>query len=290
MKPFLKWVGGKTQIIDTVISTFPDEITNYHEPFVGGGSVLLGLLASDKVITGDINASDLNGNLIGLYKNIQNNVDETIEELRRIIRDSPDMGGTDVNRKAETYEEALGSPESYYFWIRKKFNDETNQSAAKSAMFLYLNKTCFRGIYREGPNGFNVPFGNYKRPSIFDEDHLRAVSELIRDVKFHHEPFNESLTRVTDGSFVYLDPPYAPETTSSFVSYTSDGFNIDQHNLLFDTCRSLPARFTMSNADVKLVRDAFPEPQYLTCVISCRRSINSKKPGSKTNEVLISTP
>jgi DNA adenine methylase len=294
VKPFMKWVGGKTQILEDVLAMFPAEMNSYYEPFLGGGSVLLGLLSYVKEgkirVTGKICASDLNSNLIGLYKNIQSNPEELIEELNEILGEFNSIEGTEVNRNAEDIEEALTSPESYYFWIRSRFNGlskEERTTPAGSAMLLFMNKTCFRGVYREGPKGFNVPFGNYKNPSVFEEEHIREVSELIQEVEFETCSYTESLSKVKKGDFVYLDPPYAPETGTSFVSYTADGFDLDNHKLLFRLCAEMPAKFLMSNAEVSLVKDAFPSPKYKTKIISCRRTINSKKPESKTNEVLI---
>jgi len=295
--PFMKWVGGKTQILDSVLKLFPKKIKNYYEPFLGGGSVLLGLLShiqhGNIEISGKIYASDLNSNLIGLYKNIQQYPDLIITEIKKLIDEFKSINGTSVNRKASTLEEAQTSPESYYYWIRSRFNaftkDERQQPNA-SAMLLFMNKTCFRGVYREGPNGFNVPFGNYKNPGILDEAHIRHVSELIKDVVFTHCSFTDALNGVEEGDFVYMDPPYAPETEKSFVSYTSNGFNLECHNTLFKICEKMNAekiKIVMSNAEVKLVRDAFPSPVYSTKIISCRRAINSKNPESKTNEVLI---
>ena len=297
VKPFIKWVGGKTQIIEDIINVFPSEINNYREPFLGGGSVLLAFLS--RVENGFIHlkkkvyASDKNPRLIWLYKNIQEEPEEVIKHLNKLIQQYNNCTGTIVNRKPTNIIEASTSQESWYYWVRQNYNtlnEDEGKSSKASAMFIFLNKTCFRGIYREGPNGFNVPFGNYKNPSIIDESHILQVSHLIKDVIFSCSSFEDALSVCHEGDFVYLDPPYAPETITSFVGYTIDGFDIEKHKCLFSLCQGLKNKniaFAMSNANVSLIRNNFPEDLYEYIVLLCKRAINAKKPGSKTHEVIL---
>jgi len=297
IKPPLKWVGGKTQILDQVLAVFPRTINNYIEPFLGGGSVLLGLLSlrqQDNIhVNGTIYASDSNPNTIGLYQNIQSRCDELIAALQDIVATYSTIQGTTVNRKAATLDEARTSRESYYYWTRSTFNAlsrEEKVSPRGSAMLLFLNKTCFRGVYREGPHGLNVPFEKQNQnQTIFDAAHLHTLSELIQGVQFICQGFEASMTIAERGDVVYLDPPYAPEKATSFVGYNADGFSGKQHQTLFDMTHRLNEKHVtviMSNADVPLVRQAFGAP-YHTQVISVRRAIHSKKPDARTNEVLI---
>lgn len=289
-KPVIKWVGGKTQIIDDVLKLFPEQIENYHEPFVGGGSVLFACLSKGHKISGKMYASDINPNLIGLYKNIQLQPDNFITEMHKIITEYNECVGDEVNRKPLSIEEAKTSRESYYYWSRSQFNaipKEQRMSMRASCLFLFLNKTCFRGVYREGPNGFNVPYGNYKNPCIIDDAHIREVSKLIKNVIFTVEHYETSIARVKDGDFIYLDPPYAPVNNTSFVKYNAGGFELSDHKNLFKCCSELKCNMLMSNANVELVRDAFPDSDFNTKIISCKRAIHSKNPNSKAEEVLI---
>lgn len=294
MKPLIKWVGGKTQLINKLIPKFPREFNNYHEVFLGGGSVLIALLESiknDEInISGRVYAYDFNKILIHLYKNIQTRH----EELYRKINVHKDiyraLTGVDVNRKPQNITEAKTSKESYYYWCRKVFNEIQDKTSIEcSALFLFLNKTCFRGVYREGPNGFNVPYGHYKKtPEIVNEKHLKDFKELIKDVHFECLDFTDTFPRFSEGDFIYLDPPYAPKKEGSFVGYNKKGFNLTHHESLFNLTKSLKEQnitFIMSNAEVKLVTDAFTD--YNTIVVEAKRTINSKNPGSKTNEVII---
>jgi len=297
VKPCLKWVGGKTQILSDVMALFPKEMQNYHEPFLGGGSVLLALLSLRQQgvlrVSGTIYASDLNPHLIAFYRNVQSDPEGLIAEVTRLADEMARCANTGVNRQASTLEEALTSSESYYYWLRSRFNQMSAQapSLTHSAMLLCLNKTCFRGVYREGPHGFNVPFGHYKHSRLLDADHIRTMSALLQGVVFAHASFEVSLSRVAPGDFVYLDPPYAPVNDTSFVSYTSDGFGLDHHRRLFGLCREWKEKKVMmllSNADVPLVQEAFPSPLFATRVVKCRRTIHCKQSAAaRTNEVLI---
>jgi DNA adenine methylase len=290
-KPFLKWLGGKTQIINNIISKLPKEMNNYHELFLGGGSVLLAVLSLQKqnkiVIKNKIYAYDINGVLMNVYKHIQNNKDELYKFINLYIKEYDSIKGTIVNRKPVSIEEAKTSKESYYYWIRKKYNNIDKNTIECSALFMFINKTCFRGMYREGPNGYNVPYGHYKKtPTIISEADLNYISDLIKDVEFKHSSFSDSIKNVKEGDFVYLDPPYAPKNANSFVGYVAGGFNLETHKLLFSEIKKLgKIKFVMSNAKVELVTDNFKE--YDCEDIIARRAINSKKPGSTTTEVII---
>ena len=295
-KPPLKWAGGKSQIIEYIVDVFPKNIENYHELFLGGGSVLLAVLSlqsQDKLkIKGNIYAYDINQNLINLYINIQTNKNELYDYIINYMNIYDSLDGNVINRKAKSIEEAQTSKESYYYWLRKEFNElcKTDINNIKtSALFLILNKLCFRGIYREGPNGFNVPFGHYKTtPVIIKKENLDQISELIRNVSFQCLDFRESIKKVKKGDFVYLDPPYVPENKKSFVGYTSEGFNLEMHNTLFDDIMNLDKnkiKFVMSNANVDFVKERFKD--YKCQTINARRAINSKKPESVTTEVII---
>ena len=296
-KPFLKWVGGKTQIVDKLIIKFPNEINNYHEIFLGGGSVLLTLLSyvnnGDIKINGNIYAYDLNEPLIYLYKNIQKDYNELYNEIQKIIIQFNSCGDGEINRKPKNINEAMISKENYYYWIRSEYNKLSlidKNTIIGSSMFIFLNKTCFRGIFRIGPNGFNVPYGHYKNPEIVNKEHLKEINNLIQDVIFECCDFNISLQNIKKNDFVYLDPPYVPEKKTSFVKYNENVFNIDTHINLFNLINKLTddnIKMILSNSDVSIVRENFTNEKYNIESILCKRTINSKKPSSKTQEVII---
>jgi DNA adenine methylase len=296
-KPIVKWVGGKTQILDTVIGLFPTQMHNYRELFVGGGSILLALLTYVKkgiiTITGSVYAYDVNEQLISLYKNIQTNHIQLYDKVQEFVKEYALANGLDVNRDPSTLVEAIISKENYYYWMRKQYNGLSiadKNSVMGSAMFVFLNKTCFRGVYREGPKGFNVPYGHYKNPEIINKDHLIEIHDLIKDVIFTSDDFASSSSEIVVGDFVYLDPPYAPETINSFVSYTKHGFDEDQHAKLFKLCDNLTdahINLLMNNSNVQLIKNHFLNIKYNNHILTCKRAINSKNPNAKTSEVII---
>jgi len=300
IKPILKWVGGKTQILDKLLSRFPKNIVNYHEPFLGGGSVLLGVLSAIKnneiILKEKVYAYDINEVLISMYKNIQNHPTVLLEEIQKIINGYnvlPENLPHLLPTQKKIIPNETESKEHYYYWKRLEYNNmtlEEKKLPKGSAYFIFLNKTCFRGIYREGPNGFNVPYGNYKNPEIISRDHLFKIHYLIQSVEFHPLDFTKSLKKINDkNDFVYLDPPYFPEKSTSFVGYTNAGFGLEQHQTLFNLCHSIPCNWIMSNSNVPIIYEyfSFPSSPYIIEKIMCKRSIHAKTPESKTNEVIV---
>ncbi len=275
LKTPLKWVGGKTQILDTVYRHFPAHPpTAYYEPFLGGGSVLIEFLQKNPAYTGPIHAGDANAHLINFFQTLQTSPHELCAALETL----------------KTAYNAAPNKETFYYECRTAFNSASLPPTTQAAHFLFLNKTCFRGLYRTGPHGFNVPYGNYKTPAIYDTAHLHAISALIQPVHFHHTPYSELLKDIPPGSFIYMDPPYVPVAKDSFVSYNKDGFGLEEHKALFARAAALVesgCNILMSNADTPLVREAFPVPQYMIETVECRRAINSKNPSATAMEVLV---
>ena len=278
--PFLKWVGGKTQSMDDLLEHFPIQIKGrYIEPFLGGGSVLFGVLKrysnGKKCIVNDIN-----GNLISLWKFVQSHPTEFHTQAKSIW----DEYASTENKEA------------HYYTLREEYNKTKHNfdSIRVAAIFLFLNKMGFRGMYRENRDGkFNIPFGNYKRtPTLLSRDEWCDISEQIRGVQFMNMDVTELITMldVNSNDVIYCDPPYAPETATSFVSYTKQHINGEFHSRLFTALHTLRRKgvsIGMSNAAVPLVLDAFPQTDWNITTIECRRAIHSKNPGSKTNEVII---
>lgn len=248
VKPFLKWAGGKGQLLKEIEQYYPFEnntITKYAEPFVGGGAVLFDILS--KFDLEKIYISDINAELINTYLIIRNNIAELLTLLSAYQREYIPL--ETENRKA------------YYLKKRERFNDlkmngKTNKDIEKAALMIFLNKTCFNGLYRVNKKGlFNVPMGAYKNPLICDEKNLCAVSDKLKNVEIICGDYKTSAEFIDENTFVYFDPPYRPITdTASFTSYTENLFNDDEQIELarfVDDMHRKGAKMVISNSDPK---------------------------------------
>lgn len=248
VKPFLKWAGGKGQLLLEIEKYYPFEdgrITKYAEPFVGGGAVLFDILS--KYDLEEVYISDINAELINTYRIIRDDIDELVAML--MIMQSEFVPMDTEHRK------------SYYMAKRERFNDlkvNGNESVniEKAALMVFLNKTCFNGLFRVNKKGlFNVPMGSYKKPMICDEENLRAVSEKLQSVKIVCGDYRESADFIDENTFVYFDPPYRPITdTASFTAYTETLFNDEEQIELakfVDDMHRKGAKIVISNSDPK---------------------------------------
>lgn len=289
LKPFVKWVGGKGQLISDLEKLLPtnDErvITKYCEPMVGGGALFFNILS--KYDFNELYISDINPELMNAYQVIKGNVGSLIKKLQEMQLLFLPM---DENGR-----------KFYYYSIRDKFNNtELNVETAvdKAAYFIFLNKTCFNGLYRVNRKGqFNVPMGAYKNPTICDEDNLQCISEALQNVTIVCGDYTLSKRFIDNETFVYIDPPYRPiSETSSFTSYNSDAFDDNEQIRLsrfIDEINSTGAKIVLSNSDPKNINpnDTFFDDLYKNFQIDrveAVRMINSKSEGrGKINELII---
>lgn len=268
-KPFLKWAGGKRKLLSKIQHYIPKDFSTYYEPFIGGGAVLFYLLPQKAII------SDVSEELVNVYRVIKNNVDELIEDLKK-----------HKNEKEYYYKTRALDREKGFANLSNIF---------KASRIIYLNKTCYNGLFRVNKNGyFNVPFGRYKNPDIVNEENLRSVSQYLNgnDIEILNADFEDALKDVKKGDFVYLDPPYHPlSETSSFTSYTNNGFNVNEQKRLKKVCdrlNKIGCKFLLSNSDSNLVMDLYKDYRETIEKVQVPRSINCKASGrGKINEVLI---
>lgn len=263
--PIIKWVGGKRQLMFELLKNMPKSYNRYFEPFIGGGALFFELQPQNGYI------SDMNEELINLYSVVRDDVYELIDDLN----------------KHEVSKE-------YFLKIRNLDRTEKYNSLSdvkKASRFIYLNRTCFNGMYRVNSQGqFNVPFGNYKNPRIVDAENLMNCSKLLKNTEICCADFSEILNKVQKGDFVYFDPPYVPlNETSSFTSYTKDGFDLDMQFKLREVCDALDSMgvmFMLSNSDTKLVNELYSS--YEIKKVFASRAINANPNGrGKITEVLV---
>jgi len=273
-KPFLKWAGGKTQLLDQFSRLYPHEFAAYHEPFVGSGAVYFHLrsLKMNGTLNGSMTQAyltDCNGELVNGYRIVQNSVDELILLLTKHKRKhSPD----------------------YYYKVRSQELDGLSD-VKRAARLIYLNKTCFNGLYRVNRNGqFNVPMGRYKNPAIFDEEKLRVVSQSLQTAHINYSSFKEVLNKATSGDFIYFDPPYHPlSKTSNFTSYTENNFGEQEQRELADAFRELDrkgCKVMLSNSSALFVWKLYEG--FKRVRVKAARLINSKaQKRGKISELVI---
>lgn len=287
-KPFVKWVGGKTQLLDEIRKYYPSQVDKYCEPFVGGGAVLFDVLA--KCHPNDILINDINGELINTYNQIKANCNGLIDLLAEL--------------QEKYWSSSLEENKALYLEKRERFNSlkvngNKKENLEKGALFIFLNKTCFNGLFRVNSKGlFNVPFNSAKKPLLCDEENLKACSRLLKKVKMSVGNYSQCKDFIDSKTFVYLDPPYRPLTeTAAFTSYNENGFGDKEQIELAKFIESISRRKALvvtSNSDPKNVceDDNFFDKLYQKFSIkrvSASRMINSnaKKRGA-INELLIS--
>lgn len=275
-KPFLKWAGGKGQLIAEIDARLPQglrtgEIDTYVEPFVGGGAVFFHIAQNYPIK--HFYLFDINQDLINCYNAIKERVEEIIGELKSL--------------EAKFQRKTPSKRKDFYYQIRTEFNDDRS-----SAKLIFLNKTCYNGLYRVNRNdGFNVPFGDYKNPKICDAENLKAASQVLQRAEIICGDFEKSAKHINDHTFVYFDPPYRPlSATASFTSYSKDSFSEEEQKRLARFCRQVSAKgakFLLSNSDRK---DGFFEEHYKGFNIErvkANRAINCKASGRGQIDELI---
>lgn len=255
-KPFVKWVGGKRSILNELIKRVPENFDDYHEPFMGGGALYFALQPQNAYL------SDINFHLVITYQAVRNDVDKLISYLKK-------------HEKNHCKE--------YYLKQRENLSKEKDPTKLAS-MFIYINKTCYNGLYRVNKSGgFNVPMGNYKNPNIVDEENLYNCSKVLKHADITQHGFEQ--TKIYKDDFYYLDPPYH----ETYSSYSGDGFGDDKHRELADFCREIDKKggyFMLSNSDTPFVRELYKGYNIETVSASRFVSCKSHQRG-KEDELLI---
>lgn len=289
-KPFLKWVGGKTQILHYIRNQLTGgNFDIYYEPFLGGGSVLLliiSMINAKQLALKKIIVSDINWQLICLYNSIKNEPSELMTKIDEIYINYKNAKVIEYEKRHKciltSLKEAIKKGKKYvYYYFRKKYNDIKTPCIEVAAYFIILNKLCFRGLYRDGKNGFNTPYGNYINPHIYNKNNIIKLSYLFNlyNVDFKHQSYEK--IRPTDRDLIYIDPPYYPIRKNAFESYSKHEFNHDNLVKFTKRCKN----FLQSNSWCHFTIESYK--QYENKKILCKRRINSKKPEDHDYEIMI---
>ncbi len=271
VKPFLKWVGGKGQLLNQFASLYPKKYNNYFEPFIGGGAVYFSLVPNRAHI------NDINQTLVQTYINIKMDVEKLIDALKSLEQDflTKDIEARKV----------------MYYDIRIQYNQLEPDAFERSLYFLFFNKTAFNGVYRENSKGgFNVPIGSYTNPKIVDEKNLRLVSHTLNKTTITNQSYFDAVSKAKSGDFVYFDPPYHPlSETSSFTSYSKDSFSRDDQTNLRDLFVELDKKgvyVMLSNSSAPFIQEIYSG--YNQVPVFASRMINSKADRrGKISEVVV---
>jgi len=272
LKPFTKWTGGKRQLLPELLERMPKSYNHYYEPFIGGGALFFEVQPTKATI------NDFNDNLVNAYVSIKDNLHDLFVLLQN---------HQDLNHK------------EYYLELRNADRDgriDNMTPVEKAARLMYMLRVCFNGLYRvNSKNQFNVPYGKYINPTILDKELLSEISKYLNEhhISILNGDFEDAVVDAKEGDFVYFDPPYAPvSATSSFTSYTHEGFGLEEQIRLRDCFVSLSNKgcyIMLSNSDVPLIHELYQDiPNIVIEIVEATRMINSKASGrGKVNEVII---
>ena len=267
--PFVKWAGGKRQLLTQIKERMPEKYNNYFEPFVGGGAVTFALLPENALI------NDINKALINAYRQICNAPEVFLKAIKKLDNEMWEDG------------------KEYYYFLREHYNDKlmkTEFDVELAALFVFINKHCFNGLYRVNGKGlFNVPYNNSRRVSV-DENLIMEISEYLQSVKIMDGDFEVACKEAKGGDFVFIDSPYAPLNPTSFESYTKEGFDIESHRRLAKLFDELTARgcyCMLTNHNTDLINELYGNKGYRIDVVSVKRMINSDASNRVGEEVII---
>ena len=269
LKPFVKWAGGKRQLLGEILERIPHTFENYIEPFLGGGAVLFALQPKRALI------NDINASLIHTYKTIASEPQQFIVKIKELD-----------SRIAEGGKE-------YYYFIRDLYNGKLMREEVDlelASIFVFLNKHCFNGLYRVNAKGlFNVPYNNSKKSSI-DEEVIFEVSKYLKKLTICLGDFEDACKDAKEGDFIFLDSPYAPLNPSSFESYTKEGFDMESHvrlSKLFDNLTQKGCYCMLTNHNTEFINDLYGNKGYKMDVVSVKRMINSDASKRTGEEIII---
>ncbi|MED9947428.1 MAG: DNA adenine methylase [Peptacetobacter hiranonis] len=267
--PFLKWAGGKRQLLNQIKERMPKEYNDYYEPFIGGGAVLFELQPEKATI------NDINTSLINVYRQVKDNTEEFIELVNKL--------------DSEMWEDG----KEYYLDIREKYNDKLlkkEYDLELAALFTFMNKHCFNGLYRVNKKGlFNVPYNKSRRTSI-EEEAVRETAKFLKTVNILEGDFEEACKDAKKGDFIFFDSPYAPLNPTSFEAYTKEGFDIESHKRLAQLYDELTERgcyCMLTNHNTEFINELYSNKGYRIDVVSVKRMINSDASNRKGEEVII---